>query len=84
MFVSTVKSVRNRPAYFAEQLHNAMKGAGTKDDDLIRILVSRSEIDMAAIKSEYKRIYNKSLYDALKSELSGDYEKLFLTLIGKD
>ena len=39
-----VKSARNKPAYFAEQIHNAMKGLGTKDDDLIRLLVSRAEV----------------------------------------
>ncbi len=39
---------------------------------------------MAAIKHQYKVLYGKSLYDAVKSELGGDYEKLFLALIGKD
>ena len=60
-----------------------MKGLGTKDEDLIRLLVCRAEVDLQQIKEEYKRLYGKSLYDAVKSELSGDYEKLFLTLIGK-
>ncbi len=59
-----------------------MAGLGTKDNDLIRLLVTRSEIDMAAIKQNYKLMYGKSLHDAVKSELSGDYEKLFLALIG--
>lgn len=65
-------------------MYESMKGVGTRDDDLIRLLVSRAEIDLALIKAEYKRIYGKSLYDVVKSELSGDYEKLFLALIGKD
>lgn len=82
--LAIVKSVKNRPAYYAEQLHEAMKGLGTKDNDLIRLLVLRSEIDLPAIKQQYKLLYGKSLYDAVKSELSGDYEKLFLALIGKD
>jgi annexin A7/11 len=60
-----------------------MKGLGTDDDDLIRLLVSRSESDLQNIKAIYAKMYGKSLYDAVKSELSGDYEKLFLTLIGK-
>ncbi len=38
---------------------------------------------MAEIKNQYKEHYGKNLYDAIKSELSGDYEKLFLGLIGK-
>lgn len=81
--LAIAKSARNKPAYFAELLHESMTGSGTKDDDLIRILVSRAEIDLPEIKQQYKNLYGKSLYDVVKSELSGDYEKLFLTLIGK-
>ena len=43
-FNQIVKSARNKAAYFAEQFNNAMKGAGTKDDDLIRLLVCRAEV----------------------------------------
>lgn len=83
-FLAIIKCIRNKSGYFAELLNNAMKGMGTKDNDLIRILVSRSEVDLNEIKQEYKRMYGKSLYDVVKSELSGDYEKLFLNIIGKD
>lgn len=82
--VTIIRCVRNRPLYFAELLHEAMSGLGTKDDALMRILITRSDIDLQYIKVEYQRRYNKSLYDAVKSELSGDYEKLFLRLIGQN
>ena len=39
-----VKSVRNKSAYFAEKLFEAMEGTGTKEKDLIRLLISRSEV----------------------------------------
>ena len=38
---------------------------------------------MSGLKQAYHSLYGKSLYDAVKAELSGDYEKLFLQLIGK-
>lgn len=80
--LAVVKCIKNTPVYFAERLHKAMKGAGTKDRTLIRIMVSRSEIDMLDIRQEYLRNYGKSLYNEISSDTSGDYKKLLLKLCG--
>ena len=42
-----VMCVKNRPAFFAEKLYKSMKGAGTDDDTLIRIIMSRAEVHTA-------------------------------------
>uniref|UniRef100_A0A671XHG3 Annexin n=1 Tax=Sparus aurata TaxID=8175 RepID=A0A671XHG3_SPAAU len=78
----TVKCIKDTAAYFAERLHKAMQGAGTKDTTLIRIMVSRSEIDMLDIRQAYMRNYGKSLYTAISGDTSGDYKKLLLKLCG--
>ncbi len=41
-----VMCMRSRPAYFAEKLYKSMKGAGTDDDTLVRVVVSRSEVQL--------------------------------------
>ena len=53
--------MRNRAAYFAERLRDSMKGMGTKDDQLIFIMVTRCDVDLESIKVEYQRMYNTSL-----------------------
>ncbi|XP_012686585.1 annexin A4-like [Clupea harengus] len=80
--VAVVKCIKNTAGYFAERLHKAMAGAGTKDRTLIRIMVSRSEVDMLDIRQEYMRLYGKSLYTAISGDTSGDYKKLLLKLCG--
>ncbi|XP_042674247.1 annexin A11 [Centrocercus urophasianus] len=80
--LAVVKCLKNTPAFFAERLRNAMKGAGTKDRTLIRIMVSRSEVDLLDIRAEYKRMYGKSLYSDITGDTSGDYRKILLKLCG--
>ncbi|XP_005736471.1 annexin A11b [Pundamilia nyererei] len=80
--VAVVKCIKNTPGYFAERLNKAMKGAGTKDRTLIRVMVSRSEVDMLDIRQEYLKTYGKSLYTDISGDTSGDYKKLLLKLCG--
>ena len=38
-----------------------MKGLGTDDDTLCRVVVSRCEVDMVQIKEEFQRQYKQTL-----------------------
>ncbi|XP_062985414.1 annexin A1 isoform X2 [Elgaria multicarinata webbii] len=79
-----VKCSTSKPAFFAEKLHLAMKGSGTRTKTLNRIMVSRSEIDMNEIKGFYKQLYGKSLCQAILDETKGDYENILVALCGGD
>ncbi|GAA6087001.1 annexin A3b [Tachysurus ichikawai] len=84
VLVAVVKCVKSVPAYMAELLHKSMKGAGTNEAMLTRIMVSRSEVDLMDIKAEYKKLYGRSLYSDIKSDTSGDYETTLLGICGAD
>lgn len=82
-YLAIVECIQNKPAFFAHQLHESMAGAGTNDQKLIRIVISRCEIDMGQIKQEFEKLYGKSLASWIKDDTSGDYERILLALIGE-
>ncbi|EMP24706.1 Annexin A6 [Chelonia mydas] len=84
LMLAVVKCIRSTPEYFAERLYKAMKGLGTKDNTLIRIMVSRSEIDMLDIREVFRTKYEKSLHSMIKDDTSGEYKKALLKLCGGD
>ncbi|XP_037135442.1 annexin A13-like isoform X2 [Syngnathus acus] len=79
-YVALVRVAKNPQLYFARRLNDAMKGAGTDEDTLIRIVVCRSEYDLETIKEMYLEKYDVSLKDALRDECSGDFKRLLLAI----
>lgn len=70
--LSLIHCIRNKLDYLATRLHESMAGIGTDDRTLIRIVVSRSEKDLAEIKEIFEKKYGKSLSEVIKvnSQLS--------------
>ncbi|XP_027872193.1 annexin A5b [Xiphophorus couchianus] len=84
LLLAVVKCARSVPAYFAETLYYAMKGAGTDDNTLIRVMVSRSEVDLLDIRAEFRKMFACSLHSMIKGDTGGDYRKTLLLLCGGD
>ncbi|KAF5403265.1 Annexin [Paragonimus heterotremus] len=80
-FLAITRCIRSKPKYFAKQLKESMEGAGTNDKQLIRVVVSRAEIDMGDIKTEFMKAYGKSLEDWIADDTHGDYKRMLLALI---
>ncbi|VDO04137.1 unnamed protein product [Rodentolepis nana] len=81
LLIAMVEHAVNRPRFYSEALYHSMVGAGTRDYLLMRVLILRSEIDLADIKETFDKDH-KSLVDWIKGDTSGDYEKLLITLLG--
>ncbi|XP_030207616.1 annexin A5b isoform X1 [Gadus morhua] len=85
LLLAVVRCARSVPAYFAETLYYSMKqGAGTDDNTLIRVMATRSEVDMMDIRAHYRRLFAGSLHTAIKGDTSGDYRKALLLLCAGD
>lgn len=52
---------RDKAKYFASRFHESLVGAGTAEQDLMRLTISRCEIDLGNIKIAYQNIYATSL-----------------------
>jgi annexin A7/11 len=76
-----VQCIKDRPTYFAERLYQAMKGMGTADQTLIRIVLGRSEVDLEDIKDRFFDMYNKSLGKMVEGDISGNYKRLIIAII---
>ena len=69
--------------YFAYRINKALKSFTINDSILIRVLVSRDEIDIERIKKYYLQLYHIDLYNEIKQVINGDYKNLILSLIGQ-
>uniref|UniRef100_A0A915Q684 Annexin n=1 Tax=Setaria digitata TaxID=48799 RepID=A0A915Q684_9BILA len=67
--LALIKYSRNSNSFFADLLNSSLKNPGrTRDRDLIRLIVSRSEIDLATICEAYVKNYKKKLVEEISTE----------------
>lgn len=69
--------------YFADRLHKSMAGFGTNDKSLVRIAVTRCEIDMMDIKDEFQKKHGQTLASFITDDTSGDYKDALYALTGE-
>ena len=80
LFTGIVFGLLSPSEYFAELVRDAVKGLGTKDTTLLRIMITRDEIDMPQIKQFYRQKYDKDMVDDIKDDTSGSYRKILVAL----
>ena len=79
VFINTI----NPCELYAEKIHNAIKGIGTNDKVLIRVLSSRGDIDMDDIREMYNWKYKQNMIDDIAGDTSGPYKDLLIKIAEK-
>ena len=67
--------------YDADLLYQAMKGLGSDKDIISEVLSFRTPERINEIKIKFQEKYGKDLVEEIKSETSGDYQKIVLRLL---
>ena len=84
-FLETLIGVFKSPAeYDADLLYKAMKGVGSDKDIITEVLCFRNPERINQIKEKFQEKYGKDLVAEIKSETSGDYQKIVLKLLEGD
>ena len=78
--IAIIYALLNPSEFFAKCINKSVKGLGTDNNTLIRILVTRDEIDMPQIKLFYKQLYKKDMIEDIKDDTSGYYRKILVEL----
>ena len=81
LYKAIVHAVINPSEYFAKRINEAIKGVGTNENLLIRVIVTRGEIDMPLIKQYYKKLFNQDMIEDIKDDTSGDFQDLLVELV---
>ena len=75
-------AVAARAREIAASLREAMRGAGTEEDEIFNALEGRSTDEIGAIKREYLALTDNTLEEDLVDDLSGDELQRALDLLG--
>lgn len=83
-FCTVVTEGKNK--FYAGLLHAAMKGLGTDDSTLIRVISERAHFGkrIRRLQEVYAEVYGVELTEEIESETSGDYRKLLLAILARN
>ncbi|XP_055337315.1 annexin A7-like [Paramacrobiotus metropolitanus] len=79
--LALVRITKNKEGFFAEQLYRALQGFGRDDKRLIRLVVSRSEKDLASIKTEFEKQYKIGLDTVITGDNSYGYRSVLASIV---
>ncbi|XP_071965218.1 annexin A13-like isoform X2 [Antedon mediterranea] len=80
-YLAVIKTACNPAKFFAERIYQSMQGLLQDDDQLMRVVISRSEVDLLRMKTEFYNMYSKKMHDYIKEECKDDYVEVLLGIV---
>ncbi|KAJ3993898.1 hypothetical protein F5050DRAFT_1677459 [Lentinula boryana] len=76
--------VRGPVGYDVKMLHEALSGAGTDEHLLTELIADRSPSDLYYLDQAYRAKYGRSLEEAIKGDLSGKTERIYIMILSSN
>ncbi|CAJ1448770.1 unnamed protein product [Effrenium voratum] len=76
-----VGCIRHPMKQLAHSVRDCMQGWGTDDEGLITCLVHLEDFKKAALIREYKAEFDRDIFEDIKSDTSGDYQRALCSLV---
>ena len=67
--------------FYAKNIYDSMKGAGTNDSKLIRNVCARHAVDLPYIKRAYQNDYGSDMLTDIQGDTSGRYRQVLSSLV---
>lgn len=81
---ATIKCLTSPERYYEKTVRHAIKGVGTDEKALTRVVVTQAEVNMQRIKEEYHKRNSTPLEHAISGDTSSDYKKILLALVSNE
>jgi Annexin len=79
--LAIVRTSNSPTEFYARRINKAINNFLQDDRSLGRLIVVRCEIDMMDIKTEFSRLFRKSIKSCLHNEITGSHKLALLLLL---
>ncbi|XP_071488953.1 uncharacterized protein [Diadema antillarum] len=78
--ICMVRCLNSCTQFMAERLHSSLTGEAD-DTTLMRIIITRSELDLPQIRRSYKRLYKQTLVESIEQRCTASFKQALIQMV---
>ncbi|XP_072169038.1 uncharacterized protein [Diadema setosum] len=78
--ICMVRCLNSCTQFMAERLHSSLMGEAD-DTTLMRIIITRSELDLPQIRRSYKRLYKMTLVESIEQRCTASFKQALIQMV---